>query len=838
MVSLILLIVVTFLIFSHLALQKRVDKLEKSLLGKKNIQPVKEVAPVPITTVELQKNAQSSTEPRGKTEPTQVAPLYKSISETKTPAQKTTEFFLYRWFKEQALIKIGAIIFFLGAAWFVGYAIEQNWLSPLTRIILGLLVSCVLYATGYWRAKVAVLQYQVMTVLGTGVLLGTVTASQFSFAIPVLIAPVAFTLMIVGIGYCTYVAVQTKTEWLAITAVVAGLIAPLLIANETPDYSALLVYLLSMSIGFLATAVVTIWRYVPLVLVFGISFYISEIFGNISNMTLWVFICLFAIIFTASVSHNVVRQGRIVLADIVTLLTTLLLFLITAYEMPFSTELIAMTQFIAAAVVASIAYTLQERKASADATFTYSLLSVVLLFVATSNLFSGVTLTIIFAIEALTLLIVSSLVTTSKRYIYVAASTFIIPLFFGILDLYSILWTDSIWHVELFSIVILLIALGTAVVWLLEKPNLKSLPWVQALAGTLLGSWFVYMWMAVSTIDEMTSEGNPSTIFILLSTTTTLLVTTYIGLRTSNYKWRAWILAAWVPPVLTAINVLFEPVWNTGILHMTFGVTCVVIIALGYLILLYAYLAKHKPLDEQDSNTTYALLWGTIAYIFFWLYAIWYALYPSHYAFVAQYVSYYMVVSVIVCILLLLRTRFVGIISVLCFGAIPLFLSLGSFDISGWKAGILSIDALGVYASCTLTLILAYLLTNYKGRTDEQETIQKTRLILCWIGGLQVFATIWIMSHTLASTSATAVTIALFIYTITGLTAYSYGRMTENTDIKHVGVLLLTTVVLRLGLVDVWSMEIIWRIVTFLGIGTLFIMTALLERPGSNSKKK
>jgi len=41
----------------------------------------------------------------------------------------------------------------------------------------------------------------------------------------------------------------------------------------------------------------------------------------------------------------------------------------------------------------------------------------------------------------------------------------------------------------------------------------------------------------------------------------------------------------------------------------------------------------------------------------------------------------------------------------------------------------------------------------------------------------------------------------------------------------------LSAVVARLALVDVWEMEVLWRMVTFLGIGLLFIVTALVEKP-------
>ena len=86
------------------------------------------------------------------------------------------------------------------------------------------------------------------------------------------------------------------------------------------------------------------------------------------------------------------------------------------------------------------------------------------------------------------------------------------------------------------------------------------------------------------------------------------------------------------------------------------------------------------------------------------------------------------------------------------------------------------------------------------------------------------------MSQSLFNTEAISVTVALFIYTVAGLISYSYGRIATSSTWKRVGVLLLSTVVLRLGLIDVWGMELVWKIVTFLGIGLLFIATALLER--------
>ena len=62
-----------------------------------------------------------------------------------------------------------------------------------------------------------------------------------------------------------------------------------------------------------------------------------------------------------------------------------------------------------------------------------------------------------------------------------------------------------------------------------------------------------------------------------------------------------------------------------------------------------------------------------------------------------------------------------------------------------------------------------------------------------------------------------------------GLFATEYGKRKEKSDVIYAGVSLLAFVVLHLVLVDIWKMELLWQVVTFLGIGTMFIATALFE---------
>ena len=49
--------------------------------------------------------------------------------------------------------------------------------------------------------------------------------------------------------------------------------------------------------------------------------------------------------------------------------------------------------------------------------------------------------------------------------------------------------------------------------------------------------------------------------------------------------------------------------------------------------------------------------------------------------------------------------------------------------------------------------------------------------------------------------------------------------------LKIAGIVLLGSVIARLGLVDIWEMEVFWRIIAFFGIGALFIAAAFFEKP-------
>jgi len=75
-----------------------------------------------------------------------------------------------------------------------------------------------------------------------------------------------------------------------------------------------------------------------------------------------------------------------------------------------------------------------------------------------------------------------------------------------------------------------------------------------------------------------------------------------------------------------------------------------------------------------------------------------------------------------------------------------------------------------------------------------------------------------------------ATLVALTVYTIAGLVAYFIGLFRSDTARRVYGAALLIFVVARLLVVDVWSMALSGRVITFFVIGILLMSTAFLTK--------
>ncbi|MBP6881800.1 MAG: DUF2339 domain-containing protein [Candidatus Pacebacteria bacterium] len=746
-------------------------------------------------------------------------------------AEPAGEFFLYAWFREQTLIKIGSIIFFLGAVWFVSYAIEQNWISPFMRILLGMLLAVAIYIVGAWRRTIEQVQYQVLTTLGTGVFLGTVIASQFAFIVPVLHPSLAFILMLGSIGYTLSVALKTKTEWLGVAAGVAGLFAPLLVRFTEPFSGLLLTYVLLLSVGFVVVVFFTAWRVIPLTLVAGSTLYLSLVYdaASLSTNVLWFFVVVFSLLFCASTAINIWRTNDPDLFDVSVLAITTIQFMLYADEIALLPDL---ALFVAAAVTGFVGYFLRQKGVAANGVSVFVAISLMFSLVGTAELLDGFVLTIAYAAEALAIYLLSLRLATVKRSVVVAALLFVLPVVAGMADLSHLAWENSILRVELLGVLSVIFTLGFAVVFTLRSEALQAIDWLRQTAGGLFTVWYLF------TLAASLVMGGTQTVFTEGFVTTMLLsvlagvVILYILQVIPRSSWQGGALLTLIAPTISAIALLGDQAWSAGLLQQSFLGALFYFLCLVTIVVLYWSEARRVGEGSATGKYAYGLLWLIIVYGFLFLATIWDSLLFGEAERVVTAVSYTFFIYLIANVLMLARVGAHRLLPVLLVLVVPGVLMLESLAFLGWSEGLLSIDAVGLYVTTTVLFLLGTTLREYRQYVaeEEREALRLSALFLYGVAGMLVFALVWVMSHTIFLDSTVAVTASLFVYTVSGLFAYSRGRETGSKVWRRIGVLLLATVILRLALVDVWGMDLVWRIVTFLGIGLLFIITALVER--------
>jgi uncharacterized membrane protein len=829
-----------YVAYAHSALRERVDKLEKNIFENKRPLPAATFNQEGAQPEKGQSEVSRSEEGNEYTASLPASPVSFVPPQTPTTTiplaakhyqEEATEFFLYTWFREQTLIKIGSLIFFLGAVLFVSYAMEQNWISPLMRIVLGLLLASAVYVVGQWRKTTESTQYQVLTTLGTGIFLGTIVASQFAFTTPVLSPALAFILMLGSIGYTLFVAFLTKTEWLGTVAGVAGLYAPLLVQFSDLHHGLLLTYLFLLSVGFLLVVFFKTWRVVSLTMLSGVTLYLSILYNSTIDTTLlWFFVVLFSALFCASTAISVARTNSPNLYDVTALSVVTLQFILYAKEIAL---LPSLAFFSAAAATAFIGYSLRLRQASADAVSLFVAVSLLCILIGTAELFDGYILTTVYALEVLSLYLLGMRVATVPRSIIIAAALFIIPLVFGIKDLAALLPRGGLAQVETIGVFSVLATLGFSIVWTLRAPALQATDWLRQTAGMLAFAWYGFAMMACFVFGRAQKILDESSVIVILLSLVSAIVILYVGMYVRNTNWRIISILALLAPLFVTLTLLTHPSWSDGISHLPFLVSALFFGGLASVAVYYWFLARGQGQDSPLAVASYVLVWVVLGYGFVFLSVVWDSLFAGEVKRVVTMVSYVMLVYVLVSVLMLARVSVGRIVTLLVALVVPGLLLVESLPFSGWSEGMMSIDAVGVYVVTTIIFLLGTSLLQHKEmteRVEEKSLLQSTATTLYIVAGFLAFVLVWIMSQTVFASEAVAVTIALFVYTVVGLIAYIYGRNYQQKTWKRVGVFLLSAVVLRLGLVDVWGMELVWKIVTFLGIGLLFILAALLEK--------
>jgi uncharacterized membrane protein len=174
-------------------------------------------------------------------------------------------------FGTRAVVWVGGIALVLGGVFLVQYSIEQGFLGPPVRVLLGALLAVALLAAGeYVRRYAARTNFvgvpaadvpSILTAAGTTVAFVTVYGA---YALYGFLDPAAAFLLLGAVALAALAAALVHGPWLAGLGLVGAFATPALVASTTPNYWALALYVLVVTAATYVLARLRHWRWLAL----------------------------------------------------------------------------------------------------------------------------------------------------------------------------------------------------------------------------------------------------------------------------------------------------------------------------------------------------------------------------------------------------------------------------------------------------------------------------------------------------------------------------------------------------------------------------------------------
>lgn len=283
-------------------LRLRVRQLEQALLSQGILQPHASVEP--------------SSEPMVPGPPAQSSPLAEQAYPSPTPDLNAARLFVSQYQQSGAAStdgrslesqigsqwfnRVGILAVLIGMAWFLKFAIDNHWIGPLGRVLIGLIVGAGLVAwSERFRGRGYIVFSYSLKAIGSGVLYLSLWAA---FSLYQLVpAPVAFMAMVLVTAFNGFMAWAQDAELLALYAIVGGVSTPLLLSTGENHEATLFTYLLVINIAVLVLVALKPWsRLLFMAFTGSLLLYVAWSFQYYTNAQAWrtaFFLACFFLIF-------------------------------------------------------------------------------------------------------------------------------------------------------------------------------------------------------------------------------------------------------------------------------------------------------------------------------------------------------------------------------------------------------------------------------------------------------------------------------------------------------------------------------------------------------------
>lgn len=295
---------------------------------------------------------------------------------------------LEKFIGENLINKIGIAITVIGVAIGAKYSIENDLISPLTRIILGYMFGLGLLGFGI-KLKAKYENYSAVLVSGAMAIMYFITYSAYGFynLIPQIMA---FSLMLIFTVFTVVAAINYNRQIIAHIGLVGAYAVPLLLSEGSGKVAVLFTYMAIINIGILAIAFKKYWK--PLYFVsFGLtwlifmSWYVTKYQTNEHFGLALIFISLFFVIFYLTfLAYKLLQKEKFVIDDIILLMINSFVFYGIGYSIldnhQTGSQLLGLFTLINA-VVHFVASVIIYRQKLADRNIHYLIAGLVLVFI-------------------------------------------------------------------------------------------------------------------------------------------------------------------------------------------------------------------------------------------------------------------------------------------------------------------------------------------------------------------------------------------------------------------------------------------------------------------------
>ncbi|MCL2650295.1 MAG: DUF2339 domain-containing protein, partial [Candidatus Azobacteroides sp.] len=164
---------------------------------------------------------------------------------------------------ENLLSKIGIATLVLGIAYFVKYAIDQNWINEIGRVAIGILLGGVVIAIAHKLKN----KYRTFSsiLVGGGISVFYITITIAFHDYQIFSQTLSFALLILITIFSIFLSILYDRKELAIFSLLGGFASPLLVSTGVGNYIVLFSYILILNTGMLILAFRKQWNIVGMI---------------------------------------------------------------------------------------------------------------------------------------------------------------------------------------------------------------------------------------------------------------------------------------------------------------------------------------------------------------------------------------------------------------------------------------------------------------------------------------------------------------------------------------------------------------------------------------------